>query len=274
MSMCAKLTARAKWFSAACVVLSLTGCCLFPPGKGPQARAGYRAAAPVIAALESFHTDQGHYPSGLGELVPACLPHQPTRTLAYSYASDEDTYTLRFAYSGPCIGMTIVCTIPERERGRRMAIIDECVLRIEHRCPVRRTAARPDRLRAPTRRTQSVLAPQRRCRPTSPGRRHQSLSATSRDEILTQMNYMKSTQKLSLVLAATLLLAGCCSTRSISHSDYRKESTVCGYTPTDGASDPGFAYKGELSEFDVLGIDNHQFNEVRPTLARHFCFPS
>jgi hypothetical protein len=61
--------------------------------------------------------------------------------------------------------------------------------------------------------------------------------------------------KLNWMIAGCMILAGCTSTRSISHSDYRKESAVCSYTPSDASSDPGFAYKGELSEFDVLGID-------------------
>jgi hypothetical protein len=70
---------------------------------------------------------------------------------------------------------------------------------------------------------------------------------------------MKTMQRSSWVLLGCLLVAGCRHTRSISHSDYRKESAVCSYTPSDGASDPGFVYRGELSEFDVLGIDRGEF---------------
>jgi hypothetical protein len=66
---------------------------------------------------------------------------------------------------------------------------------------------------------------------------------------------MKSVPKVSWVLVGCLLVTGCAQTRSISHSGYRKESAVRSYVPSDRGSDPGFAYKGELSEFDVLGID-------------------
>jgi hypothetical protein len=47
------------------------------------------------------------------------------------------------------------------------------------------------------------------------------------------------------------VLAGCTTTRSISHSS---PADVYGYTPRD-SSDPGFEYRGELNEFDVLGVD-------------------
>lgn len=63
--------------------------------------------------------------------------------------------------------------------------------------------------------------------------------------------------KTSVIIAAVLggvLLAGCQSTRSISNSGYRGDERVSYYAPRGNDSDPGFAYRGELSEFDVLGI--------------------
>ena len=57
-----------------------------------------------------------------------------------------------------------------------------------------------------------------------------------------------------IVLATCALLAGCASTRSISNSDYREPGTAS-HTSPEGYSDPAFAYRGELSEFDVLGIN-------------------
>jgi hypothetical protein len=54
--------------------------------------------------------------------------------------------------------------------------------------------------------------------------------------------------------AALLLLAGCHSTRSISNSGYREPDSVCHFAPPRNGSDPSFEYRGELSEFDVLGI--------------------
>ena len=56
------------------------------------------------------------------------------------------------------------------------------------------------------------------------------------------------------VTAAFLLLAGCSSTRSISNSSYRESDYVYQVSPRPNGSDPGFEYRGELSEFDVLGI--------------------
>ena len=56
-----------------------------------------------------------------------------------------------------------------------------------------------------------------------------------------------------LVLAACALLAGCASTRSISDSAYREPGTA-GHASPAGRSDPAFAYRGDLSEFDLLGV--------------------
>src|SRR6266487_2742926 len=60
-----------------------------------------------------------------------------------------------------------------------------------------------------------------------------------------------------LALAACALLAGCTSTRSISNSDYR-EAGPGSHTAPAGHSDPAFAYRGELSEFDLLGVVRDQ----------------
>lgn len=68
-----KTTTFAARLFAACLALCLASCWT-PPGKGLKAEAGYKAAAPVIAALERFHEERGHYPTGLHELVPQFLP--------------------------------------------------------------------------------------------------------------------------------------------------------------------------------------------------------
>src|SRR5205823_9794382 len=65
-------------------------------------------------------------------------------------------------------------------------------------------------------------------------------------------NTMKTWSSI-LVLAACAGLAGCVSTRSISNSDYREPGTGS-HTAPAGHSDPAFAYRGELSEFDLLGV--------------------
>ena len=72
---------------------------------------------------------------------------------------------------------------------------------------------------------------------------------------------------MCLLVLGVVVLAGCSTTRSISHSEYR-ESTR-GYFPRPNESDPGFEYKGELSEFDVLGItpgETASESEIRQAL--------
>src|SRR5215510_1432169 len=61
----------------------------------------------------------------------------------------------------------------------------------------------------------------------------------------------------TLCLISCLLLAACSQqARSISNPRYREPSTA-GYRPntlSESSSDAAFQYRGELSEFDVLGI--------------------
>ena len=56
------------------------------------------------------------------------------------------------------------------------------------------------------------------------------------------------------VSAIFLLLAGCATKRSISDSGYSDPHGRDCYHARRKASDPAFEYRGELSEFDVLGI--------------------
>ena len=111
-----------------CLALCLTSCfCFGPaPGKGRKARSGFRAAAPVIQALEEFREDHKQYPADLGELVPKYLPdhkallvrgkveplHSPRAAESapqqvdslldsFWYRQDGDTYDLSFRYAGP-----------------------------------------------------------------------------------------------------------------------------------------------------------------------------
>ena len=58
--------------------------------------------------------------------------------------------------------------------------------------------------------------------------------------------------QLSILGLACILLAGC-TTRSISHSGYHDADVSCYVSPSNN-SRAGFGYRGELSEFDVLGI--------------------
>jgi hypothetical protein len=76
--------------------------------------------------------------------------------------------------------------------------------------------------------------------------------------------------KLYLLILACVLVAGCAKTsRSISHSGYTKPGSYCHVPSGDPLSDPAFEYRGELSEFDVLGISRGEITsdaEIRRTL--------
>src|SRR6266487_7052602 len=63
--------------------------------------------------------------------------------------------------------------------------------------------------------------------------------------------------KSLLILAACAWLAGCASKRSISNSAYRDPPRDPRRAPVE-SSDPGSEYRGELSEFDVLGVVRDQ----------------
>jgi hypothetical protein len=87
-----------------CAALFLVSCLSSPPGKGRKAEAGYKAAAPIIAALEKFHENRGHYPAHLVELVPTYLSETNDLLFGgkgFAYRLDADTYVLSFSYTGP-----------------------------------------------------------------------------------------------------------------------------------------------------------------------------
>jgi hypothetical protein len=75
--------------------------------------------------------------------------------------------------------------------------------------------------------------------------------------------------RICLLAGLSTLLTGCGPTRSISNSGYQQESWRSGYVACRPRSDQAFAYRGELSEFDVLGIDRGEVtteSEIRRTL--------
>ena len=78
---------------------------------------------------------------------------------------------------------------------------------------------------------------------------------------------MKTCNSL-LIFATCALLAGCASTRSISNSDYRESGSASHSLPA-GKSDSAFAYRGELSEFDLLGVVRDQ-NAVEEEIQEAF----
>lgn len=65
---------------------------------------------------------------------------------------------------------------------------------------------------------------------------------------------MKTKSSL-ILLVICLVQAGCSTTRSISNSGYRDDSSGTHYHASRGTADPGFEYQGELNEFDVLAVD-------------------
>lgn len=73
-----------------------------------------------------------------------------------------------------------------------------------------------------------------------------------------------------MLLVAGCTLCGCTNTRSISHSGYNDSRSEPGFIPCFEGSDPIFEYRGELSEFDVLGINRGAVvsdTEIERTLA-------
>lgn len=69
---------------------------------------------------------------------------------------------------------------------------------------------------------------------------------------------MKTNTALSLLITLTLLTGCAKSTRSLSNSSYREPGGTVRFAPRQNDFDPGFEYRGELSEFDVLGITRNE----------------
>lgn len=61
--------------------------------------------------------------------------------------------------------------------------------------------------------------------------------------------------KIILLGAATAVIAGCSTTRSISNSGYHERLQTVFCSASASSSEPAFIYRGELSEFDVLGLE-------------------
>src|SRR6266404_7004450 len=75
--------------------------------------------------------------------------------------------------------------------------------------------------------------------------------------------------RICLLAALCALLGGCNTTRSISNSGYQPDDWHRGFVSCESRSAPAFTYRGELSEFDVLGIARGEItteSEIRRTL--------
>jgi hypothetical protein len=75
---------------------------------GSIEREGRAKAAPVIAALERFYREHGHYPEKVDQLIPRYLHdgaalHIKGKT-SLVYTPDRGNYTLEFAWEVPSAG--------------------------------------------------------------------------------------------------------------------------------------------------------------------------
>ena len=80
-----------------------------PPGQGPAADAGKRAATPVLRTLESYRGARGKYPEDLEDLVPDYLSRMPrlSNGVPFEYERLGSSYGLTFNYTNP---LPIHCT--------------------------------------------------------------------------------------------------------------------------------------------------------------------
>jgi hypothetical protein len=74
-----------------------------PPGQGPKADEGKRAAGRVVAMLEAYHAAKGVYPVDLDDLIPDYSAGVPTMTNGrpYGYERIGDRFQLTFNYTNP-----------------------------------------------------------------------------------------------------------------------------------------------------------------------------
>lgn len=74
-----------------------------PPGKGPEADAGKRAATVILRTLENYRGDRGAYPEELDQLVPDYLGKVPRLSTGriFEYQRITYTYRLTFNYASP-----------------------------------------------------------------------------------------------------------------------------------------------------------------------------
>jgi hypothetical protein len=88
-----------------------------PPGKGPDADAGKRAATAILRTLENYHGEKGYYPEELDYLVPDYLQRLPRLGAGrvFEYQRLNTTYRLTFNYASP---LPVHCTYRPETRWR------------------------------------------------------------------------------------------------------------------------------------------------------------
>ena len=74
-----------------------------PPGQGPNADAGKRAATPLLRTLEAYRGAHGRYPESLEDLIPDHLSKLPllSNGSAFEYQPILGNYELTFNYTNP-----------------------------------------------------------------------------------------------------------------------------------------------------------------------------
>jgi hypothetical protein len=74
-----------------------------PPGKGPNADAGKRAAVPILRTLENYRGEHGAYPMSLEDLIPSYLAGIPrlSNGSSWDYTRLGANYKLTFNYTNP-----------------------------------------------------------------------------------------------------------------------------------------------------------------------------
>ena len=72
-----------------------------PPGKGPSADAGKRAAVVIQRTLENYRGDHGGYPQALEDLIPSYLGSVPhlSNGRTFEYQRLGLNYRLTFNYA-------------------------------------------------------------------------------------------------------------------------------------------------------------------------------
>jgi hypothetical protein len=92
----------------------LGGCALFarspwPTGEDPHGRDLKGRAAPIVAALQRFRADAGHWPAHLFELEPKYVPVLPDG-LKLDYEPDETRLKFTYQPTAPATGMVTCAT--------------------------------------------------------------------------------------------------------------------------------------------------------------------
>jgi hypothetical protein len=99
---------------AAIALLVLGGCGSFarspwPAGDDPHGRDLKARAAPIVAALQRYRADTGHWPAHLFELEPKYLSPLPDG-LNMDYQPDKARFAFSYQPSAPTPGMVTCAT--------------------------------------------------------------------------------------------------------------------------------------------------------------------